>query len=215
MTIAEDIRNERQRFVALLDELGPDAPTLCEPWTAGDLAAHVLSIDRMAGVPTFEGRLVVQRFGWRLNEMWRRPRAANALMWATKRHEFEWIVDRLRKDPPRLLLRPSVGVVGLFEIWGHREDLRRPNDRPSPGEPDLAPVVPWLFRYQRRFLSDTSLRVVADDGREWTAGTGPEAVIRGPLSEVVLWLGGRAGVARVELDGEPDAVARLDGRLYV
>jgi hypothetical protein len=174
----------------------------------------VLSIDRMFGIPTFQGRLVVERFGLRLNEMWRRPRAAAALMWATKRHDFEWIVERLRRDPPGLLLRPSVGAVGLFEIWGHREDLRRANGLRSPGEPDLVPVVPWLLRYQRRFLRDTALRLVAEHGREWTAGTGPEVVARGPLSELVLWLGGRAAAADVELAGDPDGIARLN-QVYV
>ena len=213
--IGDDIRRERARFVDLLDDVGPDAPTLCAPWTAADLAAHVLSIDRMMGIPTFQGRLVVERFGLRLNEMWRRPRAAAALTWATKRHAFEWIVDRLRRDPPALLLRPSVGAVGLFEIWGHREDLRRPNGRPSPGEPDLAPVVPWLLRYQRRFLRDASVHLVADDGQGWTAGSGAEAVVRGPLPELVLWLGGRASAAEVALTGDPEAIDRLDGRLYV
>lgn len=213
--IGDDIRRERARFVDLLEDVGANAPTLCTPWTAADLAAHVLSIDRMAGIPTWEGRLLVQRFGLRLNEMWRRPRAAAVLVWATKRHDFGWIVDRLRRDPPALLLRPSVAAVGLFEIWGHREDLRRPNDRPSTGEPDLGPVVPWLLRYQRRFLRDVSLQLVADDGQEWAAGSGPEAVVSGPLPELVLWLGGRSAVAQVQLAGDPAAVARLDAHLYV
>jgi hypothetical protein len=35
-------REERLALCALLDETGPDAPTLCEGWTTGDLAAHLV-----------------------------------------------------------------------------------------------------------------------------------------------------------------------------
>ena len=39
MTLARD---ERLALCALLDETGPDAPTLCEGWTTRDLAAHLV-----------------------------------------------------------------------------------------------------------------------------------------------------------------------------
>jgi hypothetical protein len=32
---------EREQLCGLLEELGPDAPTLVSPWTAHDLAAHL------------------------------------------------------------------------------------------------------------------------------------------------------------------------------
>ena len=35
-------REERLALGALLDKTGPDAPTLCEGWTTGDLAAHLV-----------------------------------------------------------------------------------------------------------------------------------------------------------------------------
>ena len=39
-------REERLALCALLDETGPDAPTLCEGWTTGDLAAHLVLRER-------------------------------------------------------------------------------------------------------------------------------------------------------------------------
>jgi hypothetical protein len=33
---------ERARLSDLLDELGPEAPTLLAPWTARDIAAHLV-----------------------------------------------------------------------------------------------------------------------------------------------------------------------------
>ena len=35
-------QEERLALCALLDKSGPDAPTLCEGWTTGDLAAHLV-----------------------------------------------------------------------------------------------------------------------------------------------------------------------------
>jgi uncharacterized protein (TIGR03083 family) len=169
----------------------------------------------MRGGPTFLGRSLVARYGWRLNEIWGSPRMADANMRGARRRGFEWAIDRLRSEPPALLLRPAVAVVGLFEVWVHREDVARANGSIAEGDTDLAPVVPWLLRYHRRLLRDVALRVVADDGREWRAGTDPEAVVRGPLAEVVLWLAGRGEVARVTTSGDDVALGRLDARLRV
>ncbi len=35
-------RDERRALCALLDETGPEAPTMCEGWTTLDLAAHLV-----------------------------------------------------------------------------------------------------------------------------------------------------------------------------
>ncbi len=56
-------REERRALCALLDETGPDAPTLCEGWTTGDLAAHLVLRERrpdaaagVAGRPAWQVR---------------------------------------------------------------------------------------------------------------------------------------------------------------
>jgi hypothetical protein len=58
---------ERTRLCDLLDELGPEAPTLLEPWTARDIAAHLVLRERdsLAGpglvLPGTWGRLAERR----------------------------------------------------------------------------------------------------------------------------------------------------------
>jgi uncharacterized protein (TIGR03083 family) len=39
-------RDERLALCTLLDKTGPDAPTLCEGWNTGDLAAHLVLRER-------------------------------------------------------------------------------------------------------------------------------------------------------------------------
>src|SRR5437899_12120794 len=62
------IVGERHVFADTLSSVGPDAPTLCGSWTAVDVAFHVVSLDRLSGLPTFVGRTIVSR-GVRLNDV--------------------------------------------------------------------------------------------------------------------------------------------------
>ena len=39
-------RTERSALADLLDQIGPDQPTLCEGWTTRDLAAHLIARER-------------------------------------------------------------------------------------------------------------------------------------------------------------------------
>ncbi len=95
MTLARD---ERLALCALLDETGPDAPTLCEGWTTRDLAAHlVLRENRMdAGIGILGGPLAgyTRRVQRRLSEQ----------------VPFSNLVTTIRNGPPRLsVLRPARG----------------------------------------------------------------------------------------------------------
>lgn len=167
------IDQERQRFADTLARVGPDAPTNIEGWTAHDVAAHVVSIDGFGGVMTFIGRALVTR-GVRLNDLVRRrPSLAERSFAPSKRKGFDWAVAQLRRPSPALLLRPSVRAVGLFEVWTHHEDVRRPNGVPRDEHPDLSEVIEWLRRYGR-------IHDVPD----------------GPQHEVAYWLAGRDGGPR-------------------
>lgn len=66
---SEAIVGERHAFAETLRAVGPDAPTLIEDWTARDIAAaaHVISLDQLAGLPTFLARTAVAK-GIRLND---------------------------------------------------------------------------------------------------------------------------------------------------
>jgi len=166
-----DIDEERRRFADTLELVGPDAPTNAGAWTAHDVAAHVLSLDRLGGAATFVGRSVVAR-GVRLND--RVPQSfADRALGAVKRRGFEWAIAQLRRPSPWLLTRRSVHAVGLFEVWTHHEDVRRPNGIPRDAHPDLTPVIEWLRRYGR-------ITEVPD----------------GPPHDVAYWLAGRDGGPR-------------------
>ena len=60
---------ERKQLADLLDELGPDAPTLLSPWTTRDLASHLVLRERdfVAApglvIPGAWGRFAVMRDG--------------------------------------------------------------------------------------------------------------------------------------------------------
>jgi uncharacterized protein (TIGR03083 family) len=169
-----DVDDERHRVADTLAAVGPDAPTNAGAWTAHDVAAHVVSLDRGIGVPTlFIGRSLVAR-GIRVNDLTRRwPKLAERSFARTKSKGFEWAIAALCTPSPKLLLRPSVRAVSLFEVWAHHEDVRRPSAIERDEHPDLTEVIAWLRRYGK----------VA-------------SVPDGPPEDVAYWLAGRAGGPR-------------------
>ena len=206
--MAAAIERERHAFADTLDRVGPDAPTLAGDWRARDLAAHVASLDRFAGVPTFLGRSIVAR-GVRLND--RVARFADASIRGTRRKGFEWAVRRLRAPSPPMLLRPAVAVVGLFEVFVHHEDVRRAEHgaetRPAPAE--LASTIPWLLRYHRQLLPGVRIQTEFDPSEAGTASDAdqiPTVRIIGDLGDIVTWLAGRRTAAQIELAGDESVV---------
>jgi uncharacterized protein (TIGR03085 family) len=216
--LATSIELERRAMADTVEAVGADAPTLCGTWTAADVAAHVVSLDRGRGLTTFVGRLLVSRYTLRLNlPALRFPAVADASIRRARRRGVSWTVARLREPPPPLLARPSVAVVGLFEVWVHHQDVARANGGAPVTAPDLSAVMPWLLRYQRREVNGVRLTVVADDGQRWAAAgavssTAPQVTVSGAVPELVLWLAGRRGHAAVVVTGDAAAVARLDDR---
>ncbi len=187
--LSEAIVDERRAFAETLRVVGPDAPTLIEGWSAHDIAAHVVSLDQLAGVPTFLARVAVAK-GIRLNDV--AGRFADRSIRGPKRRGFEWAVERLDREPPRLLLRDSLAPVGMFEVFVHHEDVRRASlaEQPRAAPEALSHVVEWLLLYHRRLVQDMQLVIRTPHG-ENTIGTGPTVTLEGSVAEVVLWLAGR------------------------
>jgi len=202
---AEMLAVEREALAVTLRAAGSGARTTIEGWTAADLAAHVVATEKHVGVPTFLGRQLVARYGWRLNDTFRRPMELDRRWFA--RRGFEWALRRIERDGPALLARPTVLPVSLFEIFVHHEDVRRPNGLPRTSEPPaLEPSIAWLLGYHRKLLGSTRLRVVLPDGPElWGGGRQPGVTVRGEAPEVLLWLAGRREVADVAVEIDPDA----------
>lgn len=205
MDIAAATDRERQALADTLDRVGSAAPTLCPPWTTAELVAHVVSLDRAHGALTFAGRWLVSR-GVRLND---RAGGLTARAIARERAPFGELVDRLRRPTPSLLRRPSVAIVGLFEVWVHHYDVSAANGIDRGDAPaELEAVIPWLLRYHHALFESQPVRVEAGSA-SWSSGAPASVVVRGDVPDLVLWLAGRLAMAQVEFAGPAAAVDAL------
>lgn len=200
--------DERHALCDLFAQLGPDAPTLLDDWTAKDLAAHIVlrEHDSLAG-PCL---VLPGRFG-RFAER-RRVRLA-------EQSTFECLVEQIRSGPPRGFF--SIGWVrsmaNLNEFFVHHEDVRRANGL-GPRE-DLGPELEAALwhnvcrgnRFLSRRLHGVGLEIcwAGTDERIAARKTGPAARLSGRPGEVLLYLFGRQDAARVELTGPAEAVATV------
>ena len=201
---------DAQERIALCDlfaELGPDAPTLLDGWTAHDLAAHIVLRERdLIASPCIALPGPFRRFAER-----RRAELA-------QRREFEWLVARIRSGPPIGFFRIGWvrSVPNLNEFFVHHEDVRRANGL---GLRTLAPALDTALwrnvrrgsRYLTRRLRDAGLDLEwPGTGEQTSARSGePRARLSGPPGELLLYVFGRQDVARVEVSGPPDAVAAV------
>jgi uncharacterized protein (TIGR03085 family) len=194
---------ERKQLANLLDELGPDAPTLLDPWTTRDLASHlVLREHNLVAAP---GLVIPGAWG----------RFAERRRKALAHRDFSWLVATVRSGPPRGFFRIKWvrQLPNLNEFFVHHEDVRRANGLvPRTNSPAMDAALwrnvscaPWFLS---RRLRGIGLEL------EW-AGTGktvrarrgkPAARIVGLPGELLLYLFGRQGAARVEVSGPPGAV---------
>ncbi|MDT3398799.1 TIGR03085 family metal-binding protein [Streptomyces sp. B1866] len=198
-------KRERLLLADLLESVGPDAPTLCEGWTARDLAAHVVVRERRADA---SGGLLFKPLAGRLA----RVQAEFAA------RPYEELIRLIRTGPPRwspLSPKQVDEAVNTVEFYVHTEDVRRaqPDWTPRELDPVFADAL-WarVERGARIFgrKSPVGLVVRRPDGRTAVAHRGaPVVTVTGGPGELLLFLYGRQDAARVEADGEQDAVARV------
>jgi uncharacterized protein (TIGR03085 family) len=199
---------ERLALCDLFDELGADAPTLLDGWTARDLAAHIVLRERdpIAG-PCLVLPGLFQRFAER-----RRARLA-------EHTEFGWLVARIRSGPPPGLFRIGWvrSVANLNEFFVHHEDVRRangldPRDTLTPAlEAALWRNVRRGGRYLSRRLRGAGLEIVwaGTDQRVTVRRAEPTAQLNGPPGELLLYIFGRQAAAQVEVLGPAQSVATV------
>ncbi|MCV7380882.1 TIGR03085 family protein [Mycobacterium alsense] len=195
MSVAQ---RERAALVETLRAVGPDAPTLCEGWTARDLAAH----------------LVIREY---------RPDAAPGILVPflaahTERvqnevagNDWDALVDKVGSGPPVYSpLKLLDSVANVAEMFIHHEDLRRaqPGWQPRVLERALASSLRRTLSLMARMTLRKAPGRVAlrtPEGKTvLTAGKGPAVVVTGPPEELLLFAVGRQ--ARVEFDGDAAAV---------
>jgi uncharacterized protein (TIGR03085 family) len=197
-------RRERRELCDLALTLGPDAPTLCEGWTAADLVAHLVVRERK---PIASLGNVVDRFAG-LNER---------AMARQQDRGFEVMVEAYRK--PALFLRtlpPVDEAMNGFELLVHHEDLRRGGTEWTPRELDPAELdLLWSrltkgMRFFGRRLPVPTVVRRADTGATAVARKGDDpATVTGPVVELILYLFGRSALRDIAVDGPADKVAAL------
>jgi len=198
-------RAERAALCDLLDEVGPDRPTLCTGWTTRDLAAHLVVRERR---PDAAAGIVLKP----LAEHGERVRAALA-----SEHRYEEIVQTLRTPPFWSLgaIGPLDRVTNTLEFFIHHEDVRRavpdwtPRPLPHRYARALWAYVPGSAKLALRRLP-FGVTITAPGLGEATVGTGTaQAHLTGDPGELALFLSGRQRVANVELTGPDELTAKL------
>ncbi|MFF7770192.1 TIGR03085 family metal-binding protein [Streptomyces massasporeus] len=198
-------KRERLLLADLLETAGPDAPTLCEGWATRDLAAHVVVRERR---PDAAGGMLIKQLASRLDKV--------MAEYADK--PYEELIQLIRTGPPRFSpfsLKPVDEASNIIEFYVHTEDVRRAQPDWSPR--DLDPVFQdalWS-RLERtaRLMGrgvPTGLVLRRPDGQTAVAHRGtPVVTVTGEPSELVLFSYGRQSAAKVELDGDENAIAKL------
>ena len=200
------VQAERNALCDSLLALGPDAPTLCDPWRTRDLAAHLVlrehRPDLASGIwfALLEGHM-------------ERGQAALAA------GDYTALVERVRSGPPRWSPTHFARVDALFnttELVIHHEDALR-------GDGAVGPRREVPERTSRATLSalrksaslmfrraGVGVRLEAPGADPITAGKGASVVtVTGAPVELLLVASGRMRVADVVLDGAPEDVQTL------
>jgi uncharacterized protein (TIGR03085 family) len=211
-------RDERLALCALLEKTGPDAPTLCEGWKTGDLAAHLVLRERRPDAAA--GILGGPLAGY----------TARVQAQLKRRMSFAELVQAIRTGPPHLSVMALPGVderANAVEFFVHHEDVRRaagdwvPRDISS-GESDML----WQRLRMAKFLLRRA-PVGVELAREGTGPAGestgpdgpayritaknatPAVTVIGSPAELTLWAMGRTTAAKVRFDGIEAAVNKL------
>jgi uncharacterized protein (TIGR03085 family) len=197
-------RAERRQLADLLQEAGPDQPTVNAGWTTRDLAAHLAVRDRrpdaMIGVliPPLAGH----------GEHVRLAKAAQP---------YSEIIQEVRTPPwwsP--VSNPLVHALSnTVEFFIHHEDVRRAT--PGFTRRELPPGEQKALWNATRLTARLALRkagipveVVAPGFGTLRVGDGePRVTVTGEPGELALFVSGRQRVAQVEVTGDPAAAAEL------
>lgn len=199
-------KRERLLLADLLESAGPDAPTLCEGWRTRDLAAHVVVRERR---PDAAGGMFIKPLANRLErvqaEFTEKP--------------YEELLQLIRTGPPRFSpygLKQIDEAANAVEFYVHAEDVRRAQEDWTPR--DLDPVFAdtlWArLEKAARVLgrkSPVGLVLRRPDGQTAVGHRGtPVVTVTGEPGELTMFAFGRQATARVELDGDPDAITKLN-----
>ena len=206
-------RDESRALCAQLDETGPDAPTLCEGWTTGDLAAHLVLRERRPDAAAGVAGGPLAGYTARVQQRIR------------SRIPFPDLVRTIRSGPPALSVMALPGMderVNAVEFFVHHEDVRRgaPGWEPrelGSGESDML----WHRLRMARFMlrkAPVGVELARDDVDTGADGASyritarnatPAVTVVGSPAELTMWVMGRRAAAQVRMDGIQAAVTKL------
>lgn len=201
---------EREALCATLTQVGPDAPTLCPPWSTRDLTAHLVLRERR---PDASPGILVPV----LADHTQRVQDSYAA------HEWPDLVDMVREGPPgwNPTRVPAVDdAINLAEFFVHHEDVLRaaPDWDPSDARTLSQDFEAALWARVRQ-IGQLAFRrapvgvVVNAPGHGRSSVKGPTklgtVVVEGAPGELMLVAFGRSRVAQVRFEGDADSVAAL------
>ena len=204
-------RDERVALCALLADVGPDQPTLCDGWQTADLAAHLVLRERRPDAS-------VGIIGGPLARYTRRVQAGIA-----ERTPYPKLIELIRTGPPRLSPMGVPGAderINVVEFFVHHEDVRRgqPDWQPRQLDPGLSEVLWRRIGVAKLLLrkAPVGVELVRDDAaqaggrvRITAKARTPVVTITGTPAELTMWVMGRTGAGRVRLDGNDADIAAL------
>lgn len=198
-------QRERLLLADLLEQSGPEAPTLCEGWLTRDLAAHVVLRERRSDAAA--GRLIPQ-LAARLERV-REEYTAKP---------YEELVQLIRTGPPRsspFSIKQLDEVSNTVEFYVHAEDVRRavPDWTPRAVDPVFADALWSRLEKAARLLcrrSPVGLVLRRPDGQTAVARKGsPVVTVTGEPTELTMFAFGRQRAATLDVAGDEDAVAKV------
>ncbi|MEU2925305.1 TIGR03085 family metal-binding protein [Streptomyces sp. NPDC048304] len=198
-------KRERLLLADLLETVGPDAGTLCEGWRTRDLAAHVVVRERR---PDAAGGSLIKQLAPRLEKVMAEYTAK----------PYEELIQLIRTGPPRFSpfqLKQVDEAANIVEFYVHTEDVRRAQPDWTPRELDPVFQDALWSRLERtaRLVArgvPTGLVLRRPDGQTAVAHRGaPVVTVTGEPSELLMYAFGRQDAAKVDVQGDADAIAKL------
>jgi len=199
------VQAERGALCDTLLELGPDAPTLCDPWRTRDLAAHLVLRDHRPDLASgmwfgpLEGRM-------------ERGQAAIAA------GDYPALVEKVRSGPPwwsPSRLDRVDALLNTAELIVHHEDALRGDGAVGPRREAPERISRAALSALRRSASlmfrraDVGVRLVAPGAEPITSKGTPVVTVTGDPVELLLVAFGRMRVADVAFEGAPADVEAL------
>jgi uncharacterized protein (TIGR03085 family) len=199
-------KRERLLLADLLDSSGPAAPTLCKGWTTRELAAHLVVRERRTDAAS---GIVIKPLAPRLERV----------MAEFAEKPYEELVQLIRTGPPRFspfALKQVDEAANTVEFFLHTEDIRRARTDWTPREidPVFADTLWKRLETAARIYgrkSPVGLVLRRANGQTAVARKGtPVVTVTGEPAELLLFASGRQDVARVELEGDKDAISKVE-----